>query len=581
MIPYRTDANAEVVTLPPPTEVFPYGRPTISTSVAARVISQTAILIAFFVCVLLVQRAVGAYRTDRSNYPDEASHFMNALLVRDYLTHGLSESPMQFAEEYYLSYPKVAFLVWPPLFHLALGVFLLPGWPAHPAALAFVALIAALGAWRLQHILRQCTSRTAAILAGCAFLLVPIVVDVSTAVMVDILVAVLGLEAVYWLSRFMSSGAGRHAVLFGLCTALCCLTKGNGLAVTLVPILMIPIAGRFDVLRRSALYVAPVIVIVLAGPFLFKSYQFTAAMGDYGSAGLHATVTRVALYAAFLWSQLTPIPVLFALIGSYVALAPRRSPQASASARLAGQAFLALTLATVVFHSLLPMTYPSGRYMLLGVAPLIGLAAIGIHATLDWPRSEWRRTAGLVVCAVMLLSFVAWREVSWSVRRPLGYDRVVSFLASRGELSGRRVLVVSDEEGEGAFVSEVAMRGPTPVPTLIRGSKLLAESDWMDNDFRVLFDSPEKILQELEDLHVDTLVVDFSPEAARLRYWSQVKTLLDRHPDAFEQILQTTIDPQTGPKRALAVFRLKQQSPGSPKTLRVSLRYSLGKVLER
>ena len=64
---------------------------------------------------------------------------MNALLLRDYLTHALGQNPLAFAEAYYLSYPKIAPLMWPPFFHGALGLFLLPGWAAHPAALCFLA----------------------------------------------------------------------------------------------------------------------------------------------------------------------------------------------------------------------------------------------------------------------------------------------------------------------------------------------------------------------------------------------------------------------------------------------------------
>jgi hypothetical protein len=49
---------------------------------------------------------VGAYKQAR-HYSDEAAHFMNGLLIRDYLTQGLGNNPMHFAEQYYLSYPKL------------------------------------------------------------------------------------------------------------------------------------------------------------------------------------------------------------------------------------------------------------------------------------------------------------------------------------------------------------------------------------------------------------------------------------------------------------------------------------------
>ena len=63
---------------------------------------------------LLLQGWSGVHRTELSHYPDEAAHFTNGLLIRDYLRTGLGESPLHFAEEYYLSFPKVALLIWPP-----------------------------------------------------------------------------------------------------------------------------------------------------------------------------------------------------------------------------------------------------------------------------------------------------------------------------------------------------------------------------------------------------------------------------------------------------------------------------------
>jgi len=99
--------------------------------------------------MVALQIAVGAYRTERGNYSDEAAHFMNGLLIRDYVVQAAGQPPLPFAEKFYTSYPKVALGMWPPLFHGLLGIFLLPGWPPQPAALALLGLITAWMALRL------------------------------------------------------------------------------------------------------------------------------------------------------------------------------------------------------------------------------------------------------------------------------------------------------------------------------------------------------------------------------------------------------------------------------------------------
>src|SRR6185295_7948404 len=99
-------------------------------------------------CLLAVltlggQIATGAYRSEAGNYPDEAAHFMNGLLLREYVTHAIGQNPLHFAERYYLNYPKIAPMMWPPVFHLVEGLFLLPGWPPHAAILVLLALVTA------------------------------------------------------------------------------------------------------------------------------------------------------------------------------------------------------------------------------------------------------------------------------------------------------------------------------------------------------------------------------------------------------------------------------------------------------
>lgn len=55
---------------------------------------------ALFLAVIAAQITAGAYHSERNSYSDEAAHFMNGLLVRDYLRDGLGQSPVKFAEEY-------------------------------------------------------------------------------------------------------------------------------------------------------------------------------------------------------------------------------------------------------------------------------------------------------------------------------------------------------------------------------------------------------------------------------------------------------------------------------------------------
>lgn len=528
---------------------------------------------------LLIQNLAGAYGTELGNTSDEPAHFMNGLLLRDYLTHGLMQSPLAFAEQYYLSYPKIAPLMWPPFFHGALGLFLLPGWPPHQAALVFVALLAALTAYRLSRFISLFSSSLAATVVPALFLIVPTIADLTSMVMVDIALAALGLEAAWWLARFVVSGERRHAILFGAFGACCCLTKGNGVAITLLPSMLMAATGRLALLRTGGLYIAALIVAVFGAPFLYISYRLCYAMGDFSGSGGSDLMSRLTLFTVFLWHQLTPIPFVLALVGAAGAVYRAWTwPQALRT--VAPAALVALAVAAVLFHTVLPLQYYAGRYVAMAVAPMLGLVPLGAAMIVRAAGLRGAQTAMVSAVLVVATLGLLLMRPEVTLRRPLGFAQSVERLAADG-LAGRRVLVISDEQGEGALVTEVAMRGVTPRPTVIRGSKLLADGDWMDNNLTLLFGTVPETLQLFEDIHIDYVVFDRSPQAQEMPYWSHVRDVAAIAGARMVPVHATHAAPETGPTRAITVYRITNQTPGPPKKMRVNLRYSLGKFLEQ
>ncbi|MEO7273446.1 MAG: glycosyltransferase family 39 protein, partial [Vicinamibacterales bacterium] len=516
---------------------------------------------------------------ETGNYSDESAHFMNALLLRDYVTHAFGQNPLVFAEQYYLSYPKIAPLMWPPFFHGLLGLALLPGWPPHQAALVLLATAAALTAYRLSRFARLHTSRPVSMALAALFLLTPIVVDLSTAVMVDIVLIGLGLEATWWLARFSVSGETRHGLLFGLFASACCMTKGNGVAITLVPVLLMLATGRLNLLRTRGLYASAAMVAVLAGPFVYISYRLCDSMGDFTGTGATHTLTRGYDFMVFLFQELTPVPFVLAVLGGVVAVR-RAWTWPPALRTIAPAALVALASAAVLFHTILPLEYYSGRYVALAVAPLFALVPLGIVFVIDVAGfPPLHRRATLAVLLVAVLSVVLMRPAVVA-RLPLGFGQIVETLGAPG-LAGQRILVISDESGEGAMVTETAIRQPLPVPTIVRGSKLLADGDWMNNNFQTLFGSTAETLKQIEDLHIDLLVVDRSPESQEMTYWSHIQSVVAQAGDRLVPIQATHVDKGSGPTRPITVYRVARHSPGPPAKLRINLRYSLGKVLEK
>jgi hypothetical protein len=522
--------------------------------------------VALVLVVLAIQMAVGAYRSERGLYSDEATHFMNGLLLRDYLYDGLGQKPLAFAREYYGHYPKIAPFMWPPFFHGMLGLFLLPGWAPAPAAIFLLALWAAWIAWRLYAMVSTFAGIAVAVATVGLFLVMPDFVTLTSAIMVDIVVAAFALEAAHWLARFFVSERPRDAAVFGVMTALGCLTKGNGVAIVLMPPIMIGLTAQYRILQRAGLYLAAAVVVVLAVPLLVFAARLEAGIGDFGALSWDLVGYRLFLYSSYLWSQLGTMTLLFAAVGVVVAIGSG-GRSASALGRAQARALVAVVVATIVFHMLNPHLISIPRYLTMALAPILGLAGLGVVTACSRVRhATWRWSLELAILGALVASQLATQPAA-AAQRPLGYRGIVEFIQQERGIAGRRVLVVGDEKAEGALVVEAAVLALKPAPTIIRGSKLLATDDWMGRDLTMHYLSSDAVLDDLEAMHVDYLVIDSSPDSWALPYWSQVRDFIAAHPDRVELAYAPPVNLQTGPIRSLALYTLTHKSPGPPKSV--------------
>ena len=381
---------------------------------------QLAVFAALAALTLTLQGLGGAYAVERGAYPDEAAHFLNGVLLRDYVTEGLGTNPLRFAEDFYLSYPKIAPGAWPPFFHVLLGLFLLPGWPPHTAALVLMALITAYAGWRMTSLLSTFAPRPVALMFAVLFVMTPMVVNLSATVMVDLVVAALMLDAVAALSRYWSTGRMRDAILFGIAAACCCLTKGNGVAVVLLPIVLMVITRRASILTQPGLYVAALIVVVLAVPALLLSYQLSWSVDDFGALSPRVLLSRLGEYAGFLRAQLGWLGSSLAVIGLAVAVTQATKQRS----RPVEATLAALVFAVVLFH--LTYQFVSDRYIVSAVAPLLALIPTGVRTVVAvLPVSVPQLTAALYL--LVALTFLVPTPVQ-AARHPLGYRAAADFL---------------------------------------------------------------------------------------------------------------------------------------------------------
>lgn len=524
-------------------------------------LGPVAIALLLLAIVLVLQALSGAFQSERGLYSDEAAHLLNGVLLRDYLREGLGQPPIAFAREFYTHYPKIAPFMWPPLFHTVLGLALLPGWSPTVTALVLLGLGLAWIAFRLQAMVRAFASPPLAVGAVALLLTTPGVVGLATSVMIDLVVAVFAFEAAYWLGRFAHSGRTRDGALFGLMTALACASKGNGVSAVLAPLVLLAVSGRWALLRRPGFYVAAAITVLIAVPPLYIAYWLDSPLGDFGPLSVPLVWSRWLYYSDYLLQQLGPAVVGLAMAGTGVALTRRY--WADDAPRSLALGLVAMIGGGFAFHLANPHILSGERYITLVFAPVIGLAALGVAAL---ARLLHGRVSTLVQVALVLGVAVlhAQSRPDLTAQRPLGFGAMLTTLDRAGQLAGRRILLVSNENGEGAGVAVAAVIDRQPSPTMVRGSKLLASDDWMGRDFQMRYDSPDALLAGLEAMHMDYVLLDRSPDARALGYWAQVNTLVATRHDRFEQVLSAPANPVHGPLRPLTLYRLKYRAEGAP-----------------
>jgi len=86
------------------------------------ILRDAAVFLIILLVTLLLQWGSGAHSAALGAEPDEASHYVTGVMIRDYIARGLPGNPVTFAKDFYIHYPRVAFGLWPPLFHLLSGV---------------------------------------------------------------------------------------------------------------------------------------------------------------------------------------------------------------------------------------------------------------------------------------------------------------------------------------------------------------------------------------------------------------------------------------------------------------------------
>jgi hypothetical protein len=472
-------------------------------------------LVYFSVAVAVIlqgQFRSGIFTAEFGHFPDEPAHAMTALFFRDYFA-ALFPSPMPFAHNYYLHYPKIAIGIWPPVFYVLAGSWLLIFGTSHASFLAFMTTMGAALGTTLSLFVRRVAGAWLGLCSGILFLCLRPLRFGTTTMLVDTTLTLMCLLATLALIRYFRTERLRDALLFGFLAALAMLTKGNALELLLIPPLMLIVTGRYSLLLRKDLYLAGAIVALLGLPWQFLSVYMLNSAALIQSSGGTGILAKAIGYLSILFEQLGPVAVVGAAVFPISRILRTGAPL---EIDIAGAG--CLVLAVYVFHVLAPVPGPDGRYMMGALTGLIFLFFAGVSMA---ARAVSRRRSWIVYAGAAMLLF-AMPPGAWIVTK---HDRIGMADAARilSDSPNRVILVDADATAEGAFVLGLALLDHRPEHFVIRSTKLMSDNPWTSTVYRPRMTSPDEVKEVLDRVPVDSVLLDLTQPG-----WEQDSELLLR-----------------------------------------------------
>jgi len=461
-------------------------------------------LVVFYTAAVMMQFASGAYRSEFGAHPDEPSHVVTSLLVRDYLAGGFPQSPMRFAESYYAHYPKVALGHWPPVYYVLQAAWNVVFSPTRASILACHALFTALLASLLFHWAHRRFGSLIALAAGFWLLSVPLIQWLNSTVMLDIAVALFVLAAALAYGDYLHAPGWRPAVWFGAWASLAILTKGTGVLLAFLPIVCLVLARRGKLVARLSFWLPAFLVAVACGPWYLLSPEALQQRSGFLGA---PSFDPVGVWSMFwTWAGRMGVPILV-LAGIGIA-ANRRAFRLETRDDARWVSGVACACSALVFLAV-ARSADEARNMALLVPPFLLFAVEGIVRLAGF-LPHWRRATVLVV----LIAWTAVNAPNMPRKVPAGYAQAAA-LAPAPQYRNSVFLVSGDPADEGMFISEVALAERRPSHIVLRASKFLSKSSWSGYGYSTSFHTVDAIEARLREAPVGILVLQRKPDRPR------------------------------------------------------------------
>ncbi len=542
----------------------------LTRSRVARTGRVATVFAALLLTTVLFQILGKAYSSEFAGYPDESPHFVTGLMIRDYIAHGFPAPPVRFAENYYLHYPKVGFGMWGPLLALTEGLWMLVFPPSHISVLVLMAIISATTATVLYAVAASEFGTLMALFGAFLFVVLPNVQTYTGMVMADGLVALMDLCATIAFARYLDRERWQDSLWFGIFACLSILTKGNGVALVLLPVFAILVSRRFSLILRRSVWVALIPIGLIAVPWQYFSSKMLQGILQSKPGWTFLPAYTIGVITV-LGVALIPV-VALGIYDRLIATKRRENAIWVCSA--------ALICAVWLFHVIVPSPGLEPRYLIALTPPMILFLLAGIWKIAQLlPISIRANRRMWAVMGSVALLFVT-TAFSIPKKQHYGFDQAAQRLESP-EFKNSVIMISSEGDGEGMLISEMVMREKRPSHVVLRASKMLSQSDWNGAYYKLLYGTSEEVMKFLDSIPVELVVIDDRSHATPTPHHALLKQTIAAFPDRWRHIGSFPQSRAAGSPADIEIYQLKSAVGRIRGKIRIDLPYTLKRSIQQ
>ncbi len=460
-------------------------------------LKTSALLHLAIVCMLVLYITVpGIEASELFVNGDEARHAMTGVYFRDLIHDFPITSPKEYTFRYYAHYPALGLIHWPPLFHMAEGVFFAVfGISVVTARLCVIAFSLLLAVY-FYRLVRDLFDAPTACLASILLICTAAVVSYARVVMLEIPSLALCVVSIFQFNRYLSGRGQRYAVRAAATLALAALTRQHALLLVPLFITLALILGQARILLRREVLLSGLAAMAVVVPYYAYTFQLhgqsvanDALSGARGHEFLMST-RNLTYYLEMIPKQAGWIVPSLAAVSIVVALARK----CRASRVFAAWIVVCYVLFTAIAQK-------DSRYVIYWLPPMCAMAAYGLFATRSIVRL--RRPAAVGLVGVAVLSIVGASRIERPYVR--GCLEAVQHVAS---VNGTNPIFFQGELN-GSFIFHVRATDTERRSLVLRGSKMIFVTNILNAyGQEQLIGTPEDLFQAFDRNAVRCAVVE-------------------------------------------------------------------------